>query len=315
LSEREAPALDRIKAITALRQVNLNVLPVMADLLRTKSVSQTAANLRLTQPAVSHMLRQLRDLFDDELLAAAGRENRLTERALSVQNDLNLAVAHLYQLLKAPAEFDPAIGTAQFTLRTVDYVIAKLAPVIASIVKEAPGVSISFVENTMEGGESLSEVDFLIAPQPFVHSLGKRLVSATLWRETKVCIAAADNKIVGTTLSTEDFVRSDLVTFELGPSVSPDTHALLDGNHNLHQVQRRIATPDYIPIGALVELGDMIALVPESVAQMLRRSHNLCEVATDFPLKAFDVDLCWSLAAEGRPGHRWLRERIVEFFA
>ena len=48
-----------------LHKVNLDLLPVLHELLHSRSVTRTAQSLGITQPAVSRALRQLRGAFDD----------------------------------------------------------------------------------------------------------------------------------------------------------------------------------------------------------------------------------------------------------
>ena len=50
-----------------LKDVDLNLLVVFDVLLQERSVTRAAERLDLTPSAVSHALRRLRELFDDEL--------------------------------------------------------------------------------------------------------------------------------------------------------------------------------------------------------------------------------------------------------
>ena len=71
-----------------LRKVNLDLLPVLHELLRTKSVTRTAQSFNMTQPAVSRALRQLRGALDDQLLVSSGRTAHLTDRAETLAGPL-----------------------------------------------------------------------------------------------------------------------------------------------------------------------------------------------------------------------------------
>ncbi len=64
-----------------LRKVNLDLLPVLHELLRTRSVTRTAQSFNMTQPAVSRAWRQLRGALDDQILVSSGRNARLTDQA------------------------------------------------------------------------------------------------------------------------------------------------------------------------------------------------------------------------------------------
>src|SRR4051812_44157713 len=62
------------KAATSVRQLNLNDLIALDALLSERQVTRAAARLHITQSAMSHALRRLRDVLGDPLLvrAAAG---------------------------------------------------------------------------------------------------------------------------------------------------------------------------------------------------------------------------------------------------
>ena len=60
-----------------MREVNLagldlNLLPVLEALLRLRNVTRAAAEVGLSQPAMSRALARLREIFDDPLLVRIG---------------------------------------------------------------------------------------------------------------------------------------------------------------------------------------------------------------------------------------------------
>ena len=69
-----------------LRSVDLNLLVVFDALISERSVTRGAERLGIGQPAASHALARLRDLFDDPLLVrgAAGRAMQPTDRVAVV---------------------------------------------------------------------------------------------------------------------------------------------------------------------------------------------------------------------------------------
>jgi DNA-binding transcriptional LysR family regulator len=68
-----------------LRSVDLNLLPVLRQLLEDRNITRAAEALALTQPAVSKALARLRAIFDDPLLVRDGRRMILTPRAEQLQ--------------------------------------------------------------------------------------------------------------------------------------------------------------------------------------------------------------------------------------
>ena len=59
--------------MTNLSRVDLNLLVVLDAIVAEGGVSRAAEQLNLTQPAVSHALARLRELFDDPLFVREGR--------------------------------------------------------------------------------------------------------------------------------------------------------------------------------------------------------------------------------------------------
>ena len=102
MAEATQPATGERELAARLHKVNLDLLPVLHELLRTKSVTRTAQSFNMTQPAVSRALRQLRGALDDQLLVPSGRAARLTDlpRVINGDGDPGLEVlrhAHYFQ--------------------------------------------------------------------------------------------------------------------------------------------------------------------------------------------------------------------------
>ena len=71
--------------MTNLSRVDLNLLVVLDAIVAEGGVSRAAEQLNLTQPAVSHALARLRELFDDPLFVREGRNlapTALTKRLI-----------------------------------------------------------------------------------------------------------------------------------------------------------------------------------------------------------------------------------------
>src|SRR5262249_53942534 len=76
-----------------LREIDLNLLPVLRSLLDTRSVARTAAALGLTPSAVSHALARLRAALQDALFVRAPGGLVPTQRAAQLADDLGVGLA------------------------------------------------------------------------------------------------------------------------------------------------------------------------------------------------------------------------------
>ena len=128
----------------ALRDVDLNLLVLLASLLRTRSTTASARELLRTQSAVSHALQRLRRTFDDELLVRVGKELRPTARAEQLREPLVAVLAGAESLLSRGEEsLDPSMLAREFVIGGTDFFEALVLPgLMARLASEAPGVSL-----------------------------------------------------------------------------------------------------------------------------------------------------------------------------
>src|SRR5437868_5919827 len=99
---RAAPRLAVRSAMARskrLREIDLNLLPVLRSLFETHSVARTAAALSLTPSAVSHALARLRTALQDELFVRAPAGLVPTQRAASLVDDLGAGLAAIERAL------------------------------------------------------------------------------------------------------------------------------------------------------------------------------------------------------------------------
>ncbi|HJU14994.1 MAG TPA: LysR family transcriptional regulator [Stellaceae bacterium] len=294
-----------------LRQTNLDLLPVLRELLRTRSVSRTARTLGITQPAVSQALRQLRTIFGDELLVSFGRDLALTERAAALARPLDGILDAIDSLLQPEAAFDPRTEELRVVIQTADYVSLLLAPILAGIcATEAPQTVFEFTSGGVRNRDDLARLDFLIAPRAFGRTLGKRIGAMPLWRDEVVCIAAVRNAAMPPRIAPEEFRALRQAAYQMSPAVPDQVRILLQPTSVLET--RRVCTlPDFLVLGAVVDQADCVALVPRKVASELIRWRDLKIVELSYPDRHLEIDAYWSLAAGNRRGHAWCRALLA----
>lgn len=149
-----------------LSKIDLNLLVVLDVLLREKSVGRAANKLNLTSSAVSHALKRLRLLFDNELLVRDGRRMVPTERGQSLAETLPSLLAQVEHTFAAPEPFDPATSTRSFRLAAPDFITPLLPHLLTIIADEAPGVSVELAAYSPAAALDINQgrYDALIAP-------------------------------------------------------------------------------------------------------------------------------------------------------
>jgi DNA-binding transcriptional LysR family regulator len=132
-----------------MREVNLsgldlNLLPPLEALLRRRNVTHAAAEVGLSQPAMSRALARLRALFGDPLLVRIGGRLAPTPLAERLAPRAAAALDELRGLLR-PESFDPSALERTIRLAAADSATILIAPrLIARLEAEAPGVQLRF---------------------------------------------------------------------------------------------------------------------------------------------------------------------------
>lgn len=124
-----------------IRSLDLNLLTVFAVLWDTRSVSRASERLSLTQPAVSHALRRLRDSLDDPLFVP-GREGLTpTPRATELIHPVREALGTIERALEDRPAFVPSESHREFRIAAGDLVEFWILPaLLRAISREAPHI-------------------------------------------------------------------------------------------------------------------------------------------------------------------------------
>jgi LysR family nod box-dependent transcriptional activator len=304
-----------------LRHINLNLIPVLAELLYCKNVTHAANKLHLTQSAVSASLKRLREIFDDELLVMRGREMVLTDKA----SKLIPVLEHLLNSVESvfnEQSFDPTTSTRRFRIVTADYVSALLISDIGrQLCDTAPGVSLHLSQGTGETAKEIQMgfVDMLIAPEylnpcelfentnresDFRHEI--------FYRDRLVAIESSAYPPRESPITLDEYLRRPHCSFQL----YHETHASVEqatlADLNLVQNDKFIV-PYFTLLPKLVTtVKDAIAVIPASLALTYANQLpiRMFRPPIDFP--EHNLILVWARSLDRDPAICWLRDTIRE---
>src|SRR5690606_7812147 len=129
-----------------LARIDLNLIVAFDALARDANVTAAATRLGVTQSAMSHRLRRLRELFGDPLLVRTRGGMALTPRAEALVVPVRSALSGVARALSDPGEFVPARAGRTFRIVAPDLFDAlALAPMLELLRREAPGISLTMV--------------------------------------------------------------------------------------------------------------------------------------------------------------------------
>jgi len=292
-----------------LQQLDLNLLKAFDALMRERNVTRAAERMSLTQPAVSGILNRLRESFDDPLFVRTPRGISPTPRALALSAPIQRVLQDIDRLLK-PDAFDPAQASFTVSVAATDYALrAVVVPLISVLQTQAPGIRVAVrpvqdraLMEQMERGD----VDLaLLTPQTAPPDLHSR----RLFEERYVCILRQDHPLAARrALSLNQFCRlgHGMVSLEGGGFHGATDDALATLGH-----QRRVvvSVPSFAMLLDVVRTSDLTALVPE---RLLEGAHGLVTVRAPVEVMGFSKILVWHARTHDEPGHRWVREQLVQ---
>lgn len=294
-----------------LRRIDLNLLVTLHALLVEKHVSRAALRLHKSQPAVSHALANLRDIFADPLLVRRAGKLELTSRASELLQPLTEALDQLGALIEQPA-FDAMNARRIFRLAMSDYGAAVILPRLTQELRRlAPQIDIEIVQASREAmlagvGDGELDMAFGVFPLPLAQELRHR----ALFREHFVC--AADKH------SLPDSGELDKARWLDRPHVLV---AMQTGNTNeIEQalqragVERRIALtlPHWGVASQVIANTDLILTAARHCFDTLPSPTPLQLFSPPFEIEPFDFTLVWHARREGDAGHNWLRQLIID---
>ncbi|HZI12534.1 MAG TPA: LysR family transcriptional regulator [Myxococcus sp.] len=297
------PAVD-------LSGINLNLVVALDALLAEASVTRAAARVGVTQSAMSHSLRQLRELLGDALLIRGRGGMVLTPRAQQLAAPLHRGLLELQRALRNEPVFEPLTATRRFTLATGDYFAAALLPgLLALLGREAPHVDLvirhlvpSQVGVQLESGE----VDLIVGAFP---DPDPALRQQKLFTEDFVCVVRQGHPATRKGLDLDTYLRlSHILISPRGEGAGAVDTALAQLGHS-----RRIALrlPYFLTAPLALVDSDLVLTAPRRLVETFTGAWPLQLFPPPVALKPFDVLQVWHERFSGDPGHRWLRGLAV----
>jgi DNA-binding transcriptional LysR family regulator len=290
---------------------DLNLLRVFDAVLRSRSVTQAAGHLELTQPAVSNALARLRQAFGDALFVRSSLGMEPTPFARELAEPVRQALALLESALAHGAGFDPATSGRAFRFYMSDLGQTEfLPPLVERLRRSAPQVRLEAVALELEGIADALAAGSLDVAVGFLPGLGPPLLRKALFRDPYVCLLRTDHPI--RTLTRKKFAEAShaLVTYRGGHHVVEEA---LERAGLVRRVLLRV--PHFTVMPMVLERSDLILTLPARVARVFERGGRFRSLPSPLPIPPADVALYWHERFDADQGNRWLREQVAELFA
>ncbi len=164
------------------RNLDLNLLKVFDAVMAEHSLTRAAARLAMTQPAVSHALKRLREALGEELFVRHAFGMKPTLRAEAMWPEVRLILQRLQALL-APEHFRPEAEEFTFRIAMADATAALLLPPLVAQLEEGLALAnVHVVPLTTRDPRALldqGEADFAVGYFPA--AVAALLFTTPLW--------------------------------------------------------------------------------------------------------------------------------------
>ncbi len=294
-----------------ISRVDLNLFAVFEAIYTEGSVTRASHKLNLTQPAISHALGRLRQLFNDPLFERRGHAMVSTPLARRMIEPVRRSLRELEVTLNGLDSFDPATTPKHFNLALRDVLEATVLPPLMQRVRaRAPLVDIAAghverreLESELAAGTLDAAIDVLLP-------LSKNIMHTRIYQDTTVVVARAGHPAINGALDLATYLKQDHIlasSRRRGPGLE-------DFELSRFGLERhvRLRCQHYFAACRVVSQTDMILTMPGRYAQIANRQFGNQILPFPIDVPAFDVFLYWHANVDNDPASRWLREQVKE---
>lgn len=301
------------------RTLDLNLLRVFDAVMAERSLTRAAQRLAMTQPAVSHALKRLRETLGEELFVRQAFGMKPTSRAEGLWPEVRAALDRL-RLVLDPGDYQPDQQEQTFRIAMADATAALvLPPLVAELERLQALANVHVLPLTTRDPRSLleqGEADFALGyfPGAVAALQAQGVMSAIrqhrLYESEYVCAMRRDHPLAEVELDLDRYCAAHhlLVSFSGRP------HGFVDEALTALGRSRRImlTVNQFFTAGRIVAQSDLLTVLPASFVEATGYKQRLVERPLPMPLARVHVDMLWHLRNEERSAQRWMRERLVE---
>jgi DNA-binding transcriptional LysR family regulator len=293
-----------------LRSMDLNLLPALDALLRTRHVTRAAEEVGLSQPAMSHMLGRLRAVLGDDLLVRGPSGLAVTARGEELA-PLVAAALNSIRSVYRPVPFEISKVKRVLHIVACDLHSMLFGPaLLARLQREAPGIELSMENYSRDVFKRLEDgtVDLVFADTDT--PLPPGAVSTVIGQDRYALVMREQHPAASRSWRLADYAKWDSAVV----SIFGDGQSHVDARLAKAGVVRRIglSTPHFTAVLAALSTTDMIANTSHMFALRHARAYRLVVKDTPFPEIRFTSTVIASALRTNDPVIRWSCALIKE---
>lgn len=291
-------------------QLDLNLLRVFLAIWDLRNLTAAGERLGLTQPAISHALRRLRERFNDPLFVRSTNRMLPTEMAVRLHGPLDEAFAIINRALQERATFDPLVTQRRFRIAMSDLAeVYALPRLVEKFSRLAPMAQIDVVPLQPDDGIGAmrsGEIDLSVG---HMNDPDKECVTVDLFNDRFVCMIRAGHPLAQTRFTKANFEKLRFFFAR----ISTPTHKLVEQWLTDRDSRPRIAVRGHFTAAPdVIRNSDLAAIFPETLALRLHGAKDFRLLDLPFSLPPIEVKVHSHARFARDLGIEWMRVTIAK---
>jgi DNA-binding transcriptional LysR family regulator len=290
--------------------IDFNLFVVLEAIFVEGSVTRAADKLNLSQPAISHALARLRELFGDPLFVRRGNSMVPTPLTRNNIEAIRAALRNLESTLLGTRQFDPARANNRLALCIPSSMEEALLPrLVSRIAAAAPHIDLVTnrserhrLESRLEAGVFDIAIDVLLQ-----HS--EEVLHQRVLRERLVVMARRDHPQLQPGFDLATYLQQQhllISTRREGPGIADVELSRLGLERHI-----RLRCQQTSAAGQIVAASDLVLTMLEYDAHAMNAFFDHQILPLPIAAEPIDLYLYWHGSVDSDPANRWLRAELT----
>lgn len=259
---------------TDIRRLDGGLLLMFQALLEHRNARKAAAQLHLSQSAISHGLSRLRDLLDDPLFIRKPHGFEPTQRALELSPQVEALIRMASNFIGGQDEFDASTSTRVFKISAPEFVASVVGgPLIDRLRREAPEASVwisHMPEQDAFEAVRRGELDLAIGRYETLPPASAGLLKEALYEDSYCVVARRGHPTLKGKISLDQYDHCEHV-FANARSEVPS----VETEESYSWLRVVAIVPQWLTALSLASTTDSIATCPKRLAERVAKTFRL----------------------------------------
>jgi DNA-binding transcriptional LysR family regulator len=288
-------------------KTDYQLLKPLTQILKLKNLSQAAATMGMSQPAMSRIFEKAKYQFKDELMVRSANQYFLTPRGSQLLVELRKLLPEI-DLLWSNDAFEPSSCDKEIKIAGSELDLEYILPKLLSVRKLAPQLNITLRPShpNILNNLALAELDIVITA--FEHSYDG-LYREMIKQEPYVALVSKQHTGIGDQLSLDTYLSSQHGIFAFDEHTRWSVDKQLESMGEKRNVTLSIAS--FSQIRSFINHSPLIFSLPQQYALQIASETGSRVLPLPFEVPDINIYLYWHKRLLKDPLNCWVRAQLL----